>query len=285
VLYLENDLTRGVFSDTRLEAIKLIATQAAISIENANLYADMERRVRERTDELSRVNHSLIASNAELDAFARTVAHDLKNPLGAIAGYSELLLETLHELPPGDAAQVVDNIRRASVTAASIVDELLLLAGVRKQQVQPTRLDMRALVDQVQQRMAYMLRERGGVLTLPDVWPTARGHAPWIEEAWINYLSNGLKYGSPRLSLGWDAQPDGLLRFWVRDHGPGIPADAQARLFAEFTRLDAVRTEGHGLGLSIVRRIIERLGGRVGVDSEVGAGSLFWFSLPAADPA
>ena len=284
-LYLENDLTQGVFAATRLEAIKLIATQAAISIENANLYADMERRVRERTDELSRVNDSLIASNAELDAFARTVAHDLKNPLGAIAGYSELLLETLQDLPPGDATRVVDNIRRASATAASIVDELLLLAGVRKQQVESTRLDMHALVARVEQRLTFMLREHGGELSLPDRWPTALGHAPWIEEAWINYLSNGLKYGSPRLTLGWDAQPDGQLRFWVRDHGPGIPADAQGRLFAEFTRLGAVRTEGHGLGLSIVRRIVERLGGRVGVASEVGTGSEFWFSLPAADPA
>ena len=282
VLYLENDLTQGVFSEARLKAIKLIATQAAISIENANLYADMERRVRERTDELSRVNQSLTASNAELDAFARTVAHDLKNPLGAISGYSELLLESLRELPPAEAEKVVDNIRRASATATSIVDELLLLAGVRKQQVQLARLDMGALVEQVQQRMAFMVREHDGQLILPAQWPAAVGYAPWIEEAWINYISNGLKYGGPQLELGSDELPGGQLRFWVRDHGPGIPAEAQSRLFAEFTRLDAVRTEGHGLGLSIVRRIIERLGGRVGVESEPGAGSRFWFSLPAA---
>ena len=282
VLYLENDLTQGVFSAARLEAIQLIATHAAISIENANLYADMERRVHARTDELSRVNQSLTASNAELDAFARTVAHDLMNPLGAIAGYSEHLLENLEQLPHDEAEKIVDNIRRATATAASIVDELLLLAGVRKQQVQTTALDMAALVERVQQRMAFMLRAHDGRLALPDGWPAAVGYAPWIEEAWINYISNGLKYGSPDLELGHDALPDGALRFWVRDHGPGIPPEQQARLFAEFTRLDAVRTDGYGLGLSIVRRIVERLGGRVGVDSTPGAGSVFWFTLPAA---
>jgi len=89
-------------------------------------------------------------------------------------------------------------------------------------------------------------------------------------------------------ALGGEVQPDGMVRFWVHDHGPGIPEEARSRLFAEFTRLDEVRAEGHGLGLSIVRRIIERLGGRVGVESPivdgVARGSRFWFTLPPADP-
>ncbi|MBL9102248.1 MAG: AAA family ATPase [Myxococcales bacterium] len=281
VLYLEHDLTPGVFSEGRFNTLKLIASQAAISIENANLYANMEGLVRKRTDELSRVNQSLIASNAELDAFGRTVAHDLKNPLGAVSGYAEYLLESLDNLDQSEVAKVVDSIRRASNTAASIVDELLLLAGVRKQQVQITPLDMASIVAQVQQRMAYMLVEYRGEITVADEWPAAIGYAPWIEEAWTNYISNGLKYGGrpPRLTLGADARADGMLRFWVRDNGPGIPREAQDRLFAEFTRLDEVRAEGHGLGLSIVRRIIERLGGRVGVESVPGEGSLFYFTL------
>ena len=286
VLYLENDLTPSVFPEGRLKAIKLIASQAAIAIENANLYANMERLVRKRTDELSRVNASLTASNAELDAFARTVAHDLKNPLGAVTGYSDYLLESLRELDPEETEQVVQNIRRASSTATSIIDELLLLAGVRKQQVQATRLDMGAIVEQVKHRMTFMLHEHEGRIRGPEEWPAAMGYAPWIEEAWTNYISNGLKYGGipPRLTLGSDVEPDGMIRFWVQDNGPGITPEDRGRLFAEFTRLDEVRAEGHGLGLSIVRRIIERLDGRVGVDSRPGEGSRFYFSLPAAEP-
>jgi signal transduction histidine kinase len=284
VLYLENDLTPSVFPEGRLKAIKLIASQAAIAIENANLYANMERLVRKRTDELSRVNESLTASNAELDAFARTVAHDLKNPLGAVTGYSEYLLENLREIEIDEAEGVVENIHRASQTATSIIDELLLLAGVRKQQVQATRLDMAAIVKQVEQRMAYMLQEHEGQIHGPDTWPAALGYAPWIEEAWTNYISNGLKYGGvpPRLELGADVLDDGMIRFWVQDNGAGISEQDRSRLFAEFTRLDEVRAEGHGLGLSIVRRIIERLDGHVGVESR-SEGSRFFFTLPAAE--
>jgi signal transduction histidine kinase len=72
------------------------------------------------------------------------------------------------------------------------------------------------------------------------------------------------------------------VRFWVRDNGPGLSPEAQARLFTPFTRLDQARLQGYGLGLSIVRRIVEKLGGQVGVESQVGAGSTFWFTLPAA---
>jgi signal transduction histidine kinase len=109
----------------------------------------------------------------------------------------------------------------------------------------------------------------------------ALGYGPWVEEVWVNYLSNALKYGGrpPRVKLGATPQSDGKVRFWVRDNGPGLASGAQDRLFTPFTRLDRGRVAGHGLGLSIVRRIVEKLGGQVGVESEEGAGSVFWFTL------
>ena len=110
------------------------------------------------------------------------------------------------------------------------------------------------------------------------------GYAPWVEEIWVNYLSNGLKYGGspPYLELGAALQPDGFVKFWVTDNGNGIPLEDQARLFAEFVRLEVARVEGHGLGLSIVRRITDKLGGTVGMDSQLGEGSTFYFTLPAS---
>ena len=102
---------------------------------------------------------------------------------------------------------------------------------------------------------------------------------------WVNYLSNGIKYGGrpPRVELGATVQPDGMVRFWVRDNGPGILLEEQARLFTLFTRLDQVQVKGHGLGLSIARRIVEKLGGQVGTESEIGQGSVFSFTLPGVD--
>jgi signal transduction histidine kinase len=116
---------------------------------------------------------------------------------------------------------------------------------------------------------------------MPDAWPVAFGHGPWIEEVWANYLSNAMKYGGkpPRLELGAETIGDNV-RFWVADNGPGLTPEQQARLFTPFTRLHQVRATGQGLGLSIVRRIMEKLGGRAWVESRPGEGSTFYFTLP-----
>jgi signal transduction histidine kinase len=108
------------------------------------------------------------------------------------------------------------------------------------------------------------------------------GHGPWVEQVWINYISNALKYGGspPYVELGAAAQSDGMVRFYVHDNGQGISPEEQAQLFQEFIRLGQTRAGGHGLGLSIVRRIVEKLGGEVGVESEIGQGSIFSFTLP-----
>ena len=106
---------------------------------------------------------------------------------------------------------------------------------------------------------------------------------PWVEEVWSNYLSNALKYGghTPEIELGTDKYHNGQIRFWVRDYGRGMSLEQQAQAFAKFTRFDAAKTQGHGLGLSISQRIIEKLGGEVGVESRLQAGSTFYFTLPS----
>lgn len=167
--------------------------------------------------------------------------------------------------------------------------ELLLMAGMRRTEVEQYPLNMARIVGEARQRLSYMIEEREAELILPADWPVAVGHAPWVEEVWANYLSNGLKYGGqpPRLHLGATADSDGMVRFWVRDNGPGLTPEQQTHLFAEFTRLNQIKTEGHGLGLSIARRIVEKLGGQVGVESEgiPGRGCTFFFTLPQAPNA
>jgi PAS domain S-box-containing protein len=219
----------------------------------------------------------------ELDAFAHTVAHDLKTPLGAVIGYAELL--QLSDLTEAQRQQYQRVIAWTGDKMANIIDELLLLAGMHKEQAWIERLDMKRIVDEALRRLAFMREEYQARVTQPASWPPALGYAPWIEEVWVNYLSNAIKYGGrpPRVELGADTLPDGTPRFWVRDNGPGIAAEDQTRLFVSFTQIDRVRAQGQGLGLSIVRRIVERLGGEVGVESEPGRGSLFYFTLSAAE--
>ena len=142
---------------------------------------------------------------------------------------------------------------------------------------------MAALVTESIERLEHFLRRQPAHIQMPDSWPAALGHPPWIIEVWTNYISNAVKYGGadPRIVLGGETRPDGrLARFWVQDDGPGLDEAAQQKVFVPFTRISTVQIGGHGLGLSIVRRIVERLGGQVGVVSSPGAGARFWFELP-----
>ena len=233
---------------------------------------------------LRRLHRRLQEQVAELDAFAHTVAHDLKNPLSQVIGYADFMLQDLTQIETEEMFQFLLRIKQSGQKAVSLINELLLLSTVRKKEVRVVPLDMASIVRQSLERLALLLEETGGEIILPDDWPAATGYAPWVEEVWVNYISNGLKYGGqpPRLELGATAESSGLVRFWVRDNGPGLTPEAQALLFTEFTRLDGLRLEGHGLGLSIVRRIVEKLGGKVGLVSKKGQGSLFYFTLPAA---
>lgn len=219
----------------------------------------------------------------ELDAFARTVAHDLKSPLSPILGYSELLLDEKSELSPEMRRSFVQMIADSARRMGNIIDELLLLARMRQSELQTHPLDMAAIVADALGRLAYLINEYEADIVVADTWPPALGYAPWVVEVWVNYISNALKYGGnpPRVELGADVLPDGTPRFWVRDNGAGLTAEQQALLFTPFTQLSNGHVEGYGLGLSIVQRIVERLAGKVGVESEPGQGSLFYFTLPA----
>ena len=233
---------------------------------------------------LRQSNAELQTRNEELDAYAHTVAHDLKNPLGNLIGYAETLKEYYPEMSDEERLDTLGIVIRNGFKMNSIIDELLMLSEVRKTDVATGPLDMGRIVAEVLHRLSDAIARARAEIEVPDEWPTARGYDPWIEEAWLNYLSNALKYGGqpPHIQLGATSQADGQICFWVRDNGRGIAPEDQARLFTAFTRLDQKRAKGHGLGLSIVRRIVEKLGGQVKVESDgaTGHGSIFSFTLP-----
>jgi len=238
---------------------------------------ELEREIAER----NRIAAELQQQNEELNAFAQTVAHDLKSPIGVMVGFSELFQSDLSSLAPEVVTQAAQSISSGGRKAARIIDELLLLAGVRSQQVTPEPMDITAVVAEAIYHLQTEIETKQGTIIKPDIFPLALGYAPWIEQVWKNYISNGLKYGGtpPQLTLGFTPLEGGLIRFWVQDNGPGLTPAEQDRLFTDFTRLDHDKAKGHGLGLAIVRRIVEKLNGRVGVESVLGEGSLFYFEL------
>ncbi len=239
-------------------------------------------------EELHRRALELEARNEELQAFARTVAHDLKGPLTSVVGYAEILEDYYAGKLDDEVRSYLHIISQKGRKMGSIIEELLLLASVRQSQdVNTTVLDMERIVDGAADRVEELIEQHQAEIVTPEVWPAALGYGSWVEEVWVNYLSNAIKYGGrpPRVELGADRMPGGTIRFWVRDNGSGLTEEEQERLFTPFTQLDKASATGYGLGLSIVRWIVGKLDGEVGVESEVGEGSVFSFTLKAADAA
>jgi two-component system, sensor histidine kinase and response regulator len=242
---------------------------------------------------IRRLQQSLEERIKELDAFAHTVAHDLKNPLAAVIGYVQLIESLNMGALPENARMALAVISQNSYKMSSIINELLTLASVRNlNDIAIGPLMMGRIVNDTMTRLSRLIETSGAEIALPQRWPVAHGYGPWVEEVWANYISNAIKYGGtpPQIELGADRIVDDnqrpCIRFWIRDNGRGMAEAELGQLFREFSRLDQHRSlEGHGLGLSIVQRIVKKLGGSVGVESTVGSGSSFSFILPAAEHA
>lgn len=249
----------------------------------AGLVQDITEQIQNR-EALQRVNAELQQRNAELDAYARTVAHDLKNLLASLVGASAFLEIGYEMLQPAEIARYLKIISYTGNRAARVIDDLLLLARPDDGQVVIRPVEMGVILHEVLDQLALPISQHQATITLPDSWPTALGYAPWVESVWINYISNALKYGGrpPQITLGATPVGGAMVRFWVGDNGASLTEEQLGRLFVEFQRLDTVRAPGHGIGLAIVQRVVARLGGQVGAEGAPGGGCVFWFTLPAA---
>jgi two-component system sensor histidine kinase/response regulator len=239
--------------DLKLSQDQLRENAAALQARNGDLT---------RSGSQLREDAAILKSrNEELDAYAHTVAHNLKNPLSVIIAAADLINE-IASLTHRGRQEYLLHIKSTAYEMDNIIDNLLLLSEVRKVEAPSETVDMAKVVDNVRNHLDYMIKERRGRLSYPKVRPTVIGHEPWIEEVWANHLGNALKYGgqSPRIELGASPGTDGMVRFWTRDNGPGLSPEAQACLFTPFTQLRKAHKMGHGLGLSIVLRIVEKLG-------------------------
>jgi len=247
-------------------------------------WRDITKR-RQAEEALRRSNAELQARNEELDAFAHTVAHDLKASLNIVVSAASLLRQDRELLSPSEIETWLHSIMNNGMRMSRTTDALLLLARVRQGQVPVEPVDMTAIVAEVCQRLASTIDEFQAEIVTPTAWPAAVGYGPWLEEVWANLIDNAIKYGGrpPRGELGYTRGTE-MVEFWIRDNGSGLTPEDQASLFTPFSELSRSRGRGHGLGLSIVRRIVDRLGGQVGVASEgvAGQGVTFSFTLPGA---
>jgi signal transduction histidine kinase len=271
----------------------------------ARFQADLARR----TGELARTNETLRQQTQENEMFIYSVSHDLRTPLVNLQGFSKELIRACDELRVAvresslgdetrqriervvdeDIGEALHYLQTAVLRASHIIDALLRLSRVGRVEYRQQKVEVRDIVPRVVDAMQGSIRARRAQVSideLPAVWgdPTA------VEQAFANLIGNAVNYLDPsregRIQIGTTPGPPGVhsLRiFYVRDNGLGIPAVALPRLFNAFQRLHGNVAAGEGIGLALVRRVVERHGGRVWAESKEGVGTTFYLSLPEAE--
>ena len=259
-------------------------TGRLIVLKDITRHVDAEEKIMETNNRLMDEIKEKEKLIADLDSFSHTVAHDLKNMLGAIVSASNLIKMGIDDMKKEEVLEINDLIRQSATKTIHITRELLTLASVRQQEVKLVNVNMQRIVIEALKRLNDMILENNAQVIIPEQWHNVLGYEGWIEEVWINYISNAIKYGGtpPVIHMGSEILADQRVRFWIKDNGKGLSQADMALLFNKFTRLDTLRAEGHGLGLSIVKRIVEKLNGEVGVESTniPGEGCTFYFILP-----
>ena len=301
-LTLANSQSERRFTQEDVAFAEELARRAALAMENARLYREvrresedhrqavdalrdlnehLEQRVRERTAELEEITK-------ELDAFASTVAHDLRAPLRVMKAFSEILVEDYSGRTLDTVGQeYARKIDRASDRMAGLVDDLLSYSRLSRQDVPIREVDLEVEIDGVMSDMGDELRAAGAEVTVERPLPRVLANEGLLAQVLANLVSNAVKFraaGRPaRVRIRAEAEGADAVRLWVEDNGIGIDREHFDRIFKVFERLHSQEAyPGSGLGLAIARRSIERMGGTIGVESEPGQGSRFWIQFPAA---
>ncbi len=244
----------------------------------------------QRNDELSYTqaqleasNENLVAANHELEAFSYTVSHDLRNPLNVISGYTQLLQQDYSSLLDAEAIEFLDRIYTATFTMAKLIDDLLQFSRSGRAEIKSEPIDLSEMVRNIVAEFENRGKEHKAKIFIREGL-TVEADPGLLNIVLNNLLSNALKYSGkvadPEIAFGkLESENDNI--FFVKDNGAGFDMAKADKLFNPFQRLHTNQEfQGTGVGLATVRRIIERHGGRVWAESEIGKGATFYFLLP-----
>ncbi|MBW4510071.1 MAG: AAA family ATPase [Scytonematopsis contorta HA4267-MV1] len=311
LLYLENNLTTGAFTVERLEILKLLSAQIAVSLENAQLYENLtqtnaelaaantqleqytqtlEATVTERTLELQQKNNSLekmttrlTLINGELESFSSSVSHDLRSPLRRIDQFTQMLLNSANSSLSAESEDYLNRIKASSQHMRQLIEDLLRLSRISRSELHRTTVDVSAMVQTLVQDLQKEQPRQAEFIITPNL--TASADANLLRAALENLLANAWKYTRSRdcTQIEFGQINNGQLSsgvFFIRDNGVGFDMKDSNKLFQPFQRLhSATEFEGSGIGLATVKRIIHRHCGKIWAESRVGEGAVFYFTL------
>ncbi|NWJ51364.1 MAG: PAS domain S-box protein [Bacteroidetes bacterium] len=239
------------------------------------LHANLERRVEERTTEL-------LVANKELEAFAYTVSHDLRAPLRAIAGFTQILTEDFAKDLPDEGKHICSVIIENTQRMGHLIDDLLAFSRVGRSDLNLSNIDSNRIINIVYQELTTP-EQREKIIFIVDPLPTVLADNAMIKQVWFNLISNAIKFSSkcsnPEIKI-WCYTKDTRTIFTIKDNGSGFGMKYANKLFGVFQRFHSNKEyEGTGVGLAIVQRIIQRHGGTIWAEAEINNGAQFYFTL------
>ncbi|MFN0158838.1 MAG: ATP-binding protein, partial [Bacteroidota bacterium] len=261
-----------IYSEAHLRLLESIANLTEIALERARLYEDTINKSME-----------IEARNKELDDFTYVVSHDLKEPLISIEGYSKILLKDYKDKIDDEAREYLSSVVQSSARMKSLIDDLLTLSRLGRVTEAVHTVSVGLLIKEILHDLRFLLQEKHVNVTVPPGLPEVRYNATQLSMVFRNLISNALKFNnkpSPTIAIDM-TEEDTHYVFSVADDGIGIDAQYYEKIFMIFQRLQ--RNEeyrGTGAGLTIVKKIVEKHHGRIWLDSTVGKGSTFYFTVP-----
>ncbi|HEY1109963.1 MAG TPA: PAS domain S-box protein, partial [Opitutaceae bacterium] len=294
------------FTEEAERTVSNLAAQAAIAIDNANLYLALERELREKTqaeEGLRQAQQELLAHAGELERrvevrtaslreaiaqmeeFSYSVSHDLRAPLRAMNAYAQALIEDYGAQLDDTARNYLDRIQRSSVRMEKLTHDVLSYSRVARAEIELAEVDLTRIAHDIVAHYRE-LQEPAARVTVHAPLPRVRAHESSLGQALANLLTNGVTFVAPGVMPEIDVRAEVMgerVRIWIQDNGIGIAPEHQERLFQVFERVPTRNSyEGTGIGLAIVRKAVEKMGGTCGVVSDGSNGSRFWIELSKA---
>ncbi|MEP7135117.1 MAG: PAS domain-containing protein [Chloroflexota bacterium] len=280
IITVDNHPSKRPITKEQLEALRLFSGYAGLAIENSRLNSALQVELNQG----QKLIQELETKNAELERFTYTVSHDLKSPLVTITGFLGYLEQ---DALAGNAEKIKHNINRISNAAQkmqALLNDLLELSRIGRIMNTPEEVPFEEIVHEAVDRVHGRLDEINALVEIQRDLPVVNGDRTRLVEVIQNLIENAAKYSDPksqpRIEIGTADTQDHLTTFYVRDNGIGIAPRYHDNIFGLFNKLNA-KSEGTGIGLTLVKRIIEVHGGRIWVESELGKGATFYFTLPS----
>lgn len=269
------DYSSPVTVDRQDELGRLATAFNSMALQVSQAQHSLEQQVKDRTRELE-------TANKELEAFSYSVSHDLRAPLRAVSGYAMMLKEDYEDTFDAEAKRITGNIISNVKMMGRLIDDLIAFSRLGKREVARRHIDMKALAEACTSELLNGWPEEKFNFVVGDL-PRCFGDEDLLKQVWLNLIGNALKYSSrtanPLIEIGHTGDPDEVTWF-VRDNGAGFDMKYADKLFKVFQRLHSQEEfEGTGIGLALVRRIIDKHKGRIWAESAPGKGAVFYFTL------